>query len=142
MKRILFLVIACACVAAVAALARPSKASAGWCWPECSFYGYLSDVTSTHNGCWYPSGEVCSYWAAWQVNGMAKKCYPSCDYYLNTTGMVLYGFENRERIRGRLTVKANVVYIAPSNVGMSGILRAQVAWYSGPASVLNAAAIG
>jgi hypothetical protein len=142
MRRTVFFVVACACVAAVAALGRPSSASAGWCWPECSFYGYLGSATSTHTGCWYPSGEVCSYWSNWQVNGIAKKCYPGCDFNLNTTGMVLYGFENRERIRGRLTVKANVMYIAPSNVDMSGSLRAQVAWYSGPASLLNAAAIG
>lgn len=142
MRRIVFLVIACACAAAVAALARPGSASAGWCWPTCSSYGNLGPGTSTYNGCWYGSGEVCSYWAAWQVNGIAKRCYPSCDYYSNTTGMVLYGFENRERIRGRLTVKADTVYISPTNVSMSGTLRAQVAWYSGPASQLNVAAVG
>ena len=142
MSRIVFLVIAGACAAAVVALARPAPASAGWCWPGCSFYGYLGAGTSTNNGCWYASGEVCSYWGAWQVNGIAKKCYPGCDYYYNTIGVVLYGFENRERIRGRLTLKADTVYISPANVAMSGTLRAQVAWYSGPASLLNAAAIG
>ncbi|MFL5945845.1 MAG: hypothetical protein ACJ74D_05525 [Gaiellaceae bacterium] len=142
MSRIVFFVIACACVTAVVALARPASASAGWCWPGCSSWGYLGAGTSTQNGCWYASGEVCSYWASWQVNGISKKCYPGCDWFNNTTGMVLYGFENRERIRGRLTVKSDTVYIAPSNVAMSGTLRAQVAWYSGPASLLNAAAIG
>ena len=141
MKRIVFLVIACACVAAVVALARPSSASAGWCWPNCSGYGFLGPSTSTNNGCWWSSGEVCSYWAVWTLNGIAKTCYPGCDWYNNTTGMVLYGFENRERIRGRLTVKRDALYIVPSNVSMSGVLRAQVAWYSGPASQLNAAAV-
>ena len=142
MKRIVFLVIACACAAAVAALARPTSASAGWCWPTCSSNGLLGSGTSTNNGCWYSRGEVCSPWGGWVLNGIAKKCYPMCDYYFNTTAMVLYGFENRERIRGRLTVKAETVYISPSNVSMSGTLRAQVAWYSGPTSVLNAAAVG
>jgi len=140
MRRILLLAIAVACVAAVAALGRPATASAGWCWPACSGFGFLGPSTSTNNGCWYSSGEVCSYWAYWTINGIAKTCYPSCDYNLNTTGMVLYGFENRERIRGRLTVKSGTVYVLPSSVSMSGLLRAQVAWYAGPASVLNAAA--
>jgi hypothetical protein len=142
MSRIVFFVIACACVAAVVALARPASASAGWCWPTCSSYGYLGQWTSTHNGCWWSSGEVCSYYNNWFNIGMAKTCYPGCNWNYQTTSMVLYGFENRERIRGRLTVKADTVYLEPSWVGMSNPLRAQVSWYSGPASQLNAAAIG
>jgi hypothetical protein len=142
MSRIVFFVIASACAAAVVALAKPAPASAGWCWPTCSNYGFLGQWTSTNNGCWYSSGEVCSYYGYWFNMGIAKTCYPGCDWNYNTTSMVLYGFENRERIRGRLTVKADTVYIQPSYVGMSGSLRAQVSWYSGPASQLNAAAIG
>jgi hypothetical protein len=141
MRRIVFVLFASAGVALVVALARPATASAGWCWPNCSGYGYLGQSTSTYNGCWYSSGEVCSGWAYWNTNGIAKTCYPGCDWNFNTTGMVLYGFENRERIRGRLTVKAGTVYIQPWSVSMSGYLRAQVAWYSGPASQLNAAAV-
>jgi hypothetical protein len=141
MKRTLIFIGVTACAAAIVALGRPAHASAGWCWPNCSAYGFLGQSTSTNNGCWYSRGEVCSYWAYWTLNGIAKSCYPSCDWYYNTTGMVLYGFENRERIRGRLTVKRDTVFIQPSNVSMSGWLRAQVAWYSGPASQLNAAAV-
>jgi hypothetical protein len=142
MRRIVFLVIALACAAAVVALARPATASASWCWPSCSGYGYLGQSTSTNNGCWYSSGEVCSYYGYWFNTGIAKTCYPGCNWNYQTTSMVLYGFENRERIRGRLTVKADTVYVRPSDVAMSGSLRAQTAWYSGPASQLNAAAIG
>jgi hypothetical protein len=141
MKRTLILIGIVACTAAIIALGRPAHASAGWCWPNCSAYGFLGPSTSTNNGCWYSSGEVCSYWAYWTLNGIAKSCYPSCDWYYNTTAMVLYGFENRERIRGRLTVKRDTVYLQPSAVSMGGWLRAQVAWYSGPASQLNAAAV-
>jgi hypothetical protein len=135
-------VITCACAAAVVALARPASASAGWCWPDCSNYGFLSQWTSTNNGCWYSSGEVCSYYGYWFNMGIAKTCYPGCDWNYNTRGVVLYGFENRERIRGVFTAKANTVYVRPSELGMSGSLRVQVTWYSGPASRLNAAAIG
>ena len=141
MKRTVIFVCVVACAAAMVALARPAAASAGWCWPNCSGYGLLGQSTSTNNGCWYSSGEVCSFWAYWTLNGIAKTCYPSCDWNYNTTGMVLYGFENRDRIRGRLTVKRDTVYIQPSTVSMGGWLRAQVAWYSGPASQLNAAAV-
>jgi hypothetical protein len=142
MKRIVLLVIVLACAATVVALTRPADASAGWCWPSCSGYGYLGQATSTNNGCWYSRGEVCSYYGSWFNTGIAKTCYPGCDWNYNTTSMVLYGFENRERIRGRLTVKADTVYLRPSDLGMSGSLRAQATWYSGPASQLNAAAIG
>jgi hypothetical protein len=143
MKRTALCVIACACVAAVAALAGPSSASAGWCWPSCSSYGYLGPSTSTYTGCWFSSGEVCSYYDSWFNVGLAKTCYPGCDWNYNTTGVVLFGFENHDRIRGRFTVKGAVtLYVRPSEVSMSGLLRAQATWYSGPASQVNAAAIG
>ena len=142
MKRIVLCVIACACVAAVAAFARPAPAAAGWCWPGCSSYGFLSQWASTNNGCWFSSGEVCSYYGYWFNVGIAKTCYPSCDWNYNTNGIVLYGFENHDRIRGRFTGKADTVYVQPYELSMSGSLRAQVTWYSGPASHLNAAAIG
>jgi hypothetical protein len=141
MKRTVIFILTVACTAAIAALARPAAASAGWCWPNCSGYALLGPSTSTNTGCWYSSGEVCSYYAYWTLNGVAKTCYPGCDWYGNTTGMILYGFENRERIRGRLTVKRDTLYIQPASVSMSGLLRAQVAWYSGPASQINAAAV-
>jgi hypothetical protein len=142
MHRIAFL-LAVVAVAAVAALARPSHASAGWCWPNCSGYGMLGPGTSTYNGCWFSGGEVCSYYNSWLNMGMYKTCYPGCDWAFNTTGVVLYGFENHERIRGRFTTRAiSRLTIWPADVGMSGMLRAQVTWYGGPASQLNAAAIG
>lgn len=142
MKRILFLLLASACAVLVVALARPATASAGWCWPSCSSYGYLGQWTSTNNGCWYSSGEVCSYYGYWFNVGIHKTCYPGCDWNYNTTGVILYGFENHDRIRGYFTSKANTVYVRPSELYMSGALRAQVTWYGGPASQLNAAAIG
>ena len=133
---------ASACVAAAVALARPASASAGWCWPNCSGYGYLGPATSTNNGCWFPSGEVCSYFGSWFNIGVAKTCYPGCDWNYNTTGVILYGFENRDHIRGRFTSSAvRTVYVRPSELSMSGLLRAQVTWYAG-VSQLNAAAIG
>ena len=142
MRRILFFVLATACAALLVALARPTAASAGWCWPNCSGYGYLGQSTSTYNGCWYSSGEVCSYYGSWFNVGINKTCYPGCDWNYNTTGVILYGFENHDRIRGRLTSKAwNTVYVRPSDLGMSGLVRAQVTWYAGT-SQLNAAAIG
>jgi hypothetical protein len=72
---------------------------------------------------------------------VAKTCYPGCDWNYNTSGVILYGFENHDRIRGRLTSKAwNTVYVRPSDLGMSGLVRAQVTWYAGT-SQLNAAAL-
>jgi hypothetical protein len=142
MTRFVFLLALC-CIAAVVALTQPSRASAGWCWPNCSNYGYLGQYTSTNNGCWFSSGEVCSYYGSWFNVGVAKTCYPGCDWNYNTTGVILYGFENHDRIRGRYTVRAsNTVYVRPSELDMSGSLRAQVTWYGGPASQINAAAIG
>jgi hypothetical protein len=143
MKRILFFVIACACAAAVVALARPAPAAAGWCWPNCSGYGYLGPSTSTNTGCWFASGEVCSYYGSWFNMGISKTCYPGCDWNYNTTGVVLYGYENHDRIRGRFTARGSeTVYARPNEFAMSGALRAQVTWYGGPASQLNAGGIG
>lgn len=140
MSRIALLV-AVAVGVSVVALAQPSKASAGWCWPNCSSYGLLGQSTSTYNACWYRSGEVCSGWAYWSVNGVAKTCYPGCDGSGNTTGQILYGFESYDKIRGRFTVGTGKFYISPSGLGMGGYLRAQVTWWSG-VSQINAAAIG
>jgi hypothetical protein len=143
MTRIVLCVIACACVAAVAALAQPSSASAGWCWPSCSGYGILTQATSTYNGCWFASGEVCSYYNTFYNVAMLKTCYPGCDWNYNTRGVVMYGFENHDRIRGKFSSKGSVaLYLQPFEVGMTGSLRAQVTWYADPASQINAAAIG
>lgn len=143
MKRFVLFSIACAIAAAAFALAKPTPAAAGWCWPACSSYGLLGQWTSTYNGCWYANGEVCSYYNGWYNVGLAKTCYPGCDWQYNTTGIVLYGFENHDRIRGRFTLRAaNTLYVQPSELGMGGPLRAQVTWYGGPASQVNAAAIG
>jgi hypothetical protein len=142
MKRIVLLFSACACAVLAFALARPAPAAAGWCWPNCSSFGFLSQSTSTNNACWFPGGEVCSFYGNWFNMGINKTCYPGCDWNANTTGVVLYGFENHQRIRGVFTGKAWIVYVQPSALGMSNPLRAQVTWYSGPASHLNAGAIG
>jgi hypothetical protein len=121
MKRLLFSVIACACAAAAVALARPAPAAAGWCWPNCSGYGYLGPSTSTNTGCWFSSGEVCSYYGSWFNMGISKTCYPGCDWNYNTTGVVLYGYENHDRIRGRFTARgSDTVYVRPNELGMSG----------------------
>jgi hypothetical protein len=142
MKRILLLLIACGVAAAAFALARPAPASAGWCWPTCSTYGFIGQWTSTNTGCWYSSGEVCSYYGNWFNVGVAKTCYPGCDWNYNTTGVILYGFENHDRIRGRFTSRAsNTLYVRPYELGMSGLVRAQVTWYAGT-SQINTAAIG
>jgi len=127
--------------AAVTGLARPGTASAGWCWPSCSTYGFLGATTSTGNGCWYYS-EVCSGWGYWYVNGVAKTCYPGCDYSGTTAGKILYGFENSDRIRGHFTTIASKRYIQPADVGMGGYLRAQASWWSGPASQINVGVTG
>jgi hypothetical protein len=140
MTRILLLLTLVAS-AAILALAQPSRAEAGWCWPNCSSYGLLNWNTSTYNGCWYRSGEVCSGYAYWSVNGVSKTCYPGCDANGNTTGQILYGFESYDRIRGRFTVRTGKFYIAPGDVGMGGYLRSQVTWWSGVSQV-NVAAIG
>jgi hypothetical protein len=86
---------------------------------------------------------LCSYYSNWFNVGMAKTCYPGCDWNYNTTGVMMYGFENHDRIRGRFSSKGEVtLYSRPSELSMSGTLRAQVTWYGGPASQINAAAIG
>jgi hypothetical protein len=142
MKRLVLFSIACACGAAAFALAKPAPAAAGWCWPNCSAFGFLGQSTSSSNGCWFSSGEVCSYYGAWFNMGINKTCYPGCDWLGNTRGVLLYGFENHDRIRGYFTDYAETVYAYPKYLGMGGSLRAQVTWYSGPASHLNAGAIG
>jgi hypothetical protein len=138
MKRIaiMFAVLA---LAAVAALSQPSHASAGWCWPSCGSYGYLGPWTN--NGCWY-NAAACSGWGYWYLNGEAKACYPMCDGWSNTSGQILYGFENSDRIRGRFTTYSGTRYIRPADVSMGGYLRAQVTWWSGSTSELNVAATG
>jgi hypothetical protein len=141
MTRFLFLFALCS-AAAVFALAQPSRASAGWCWPNCSNYALLYPWTSTYNGCWYSSGEVCSGWAYWSLNGAAKTCYPGCDAWRQTSGQILYGFENSERIRGNFTWVPGTWFIHPSDVGMGGYLRAQVKHWQGSPSQINAAAAG
>jgi hypothetical protein len=123
----------------VVGLAQPSKAEAGWCWPNCSTYGLLGSFTS--NNCWYRTA-VCSGWMYWVLNGETKRCYPSCDGSGYTPGQILYGFENSDRIRGRFTVSSGLRYISPAEVGMGGYLRSQVTWWTGAASELNVAAIG
>ena len=143
MTRYLLFFVLCCCAAVVFALAQPSRAAAaGWCWPNCSSYGLLYPWTSTANGCWYSSGEVCSGWAYWSLNGVAKTCYPGCDAWRQTSGQILYGFENSARIRGNFTWIPGTWYIHPSDVGMGGYLRAQVKHWQGSASQINAAAAG
>ena len=84
-------------------------------------------ATSSNNGCWYSGGEVCSGWSYWSLNGVSKTCYPGCDYWRQTPGQILYGFENFERIRGRFTVSSGTRYIRPAEVSMGGYLRSFVA---------------
>lgn len=136
MHRIAF-VLALICIGLVVGLAQPSNASAGWCWPTCSSYGFVGP--GTWGDCWYTT-EVCSGWNYWSVNGESKTCYPWCDAFGMTSGQILYGFENWERVRGRFTYYSGTRHILPSDVAMGGYLRAQVSWWSGPASQLNAAA--
>lgn len=132
----------------VVGLAQPSKATAGWCWPDCSNYGVLRSWTSTNNGCWYGYGEVCSGWNYWYLNGVAKLCDVYC-YNNVTRGRILYGFENTQHIRGRFTYEAGTWRIRPSDVGLGGMyLRAQVSWWFNPdgspsnPSGVNVAAVG
>jgi hypothetical protein len=141
MKRIVLL-FALVVVAVAVGLAQPNAARAGWCWPNCYSYGILGPNTSTYNACFYSYGEVCSGWSYWSVNGISKTCYPGCDYWGYTPGSVLYGFENWDRIRGRVLWTPSRHYISPSDVGMGGYLRAQVLYWQGAASQINASAIG
>lgn len=140
MTRIAFL-FALLAMAAVVGLAQPSTASAGWCWPNCSAYGMLGPGTTTGNGCWYYSSEVCSGWGYFYLNGVSKTCYP-CDGSWTTSGKILYGFENAERIRGSFTTNQGTHYVRPGDLGMGGYLRAQVSWWTGTASQINVAAVG
>ena len=139
------LMLVCLVLALALAGGRASDASAAWCWPTCSSFGILGATTTTWNGCYYNYGEVCSGWNTWLVNGIHKECYPYCNPYPYTTSQVLYGFENTQRIRGRLTYMAETVRIFPSDVGMGGYLRAQVAYWPTDwrtdASKLNAGAL-
>ncbi|OAI54669.1 hypothetical protein AYO48_01045 [Gaiella sp. SCGC AG-212-M14] len=135
---LLFSVIA---AAAAIGLAQPSGAAAGWCWPSCSGYGMLGPGTSTANGCWYYS-EVCSGWGYWYLNGVSKTCYPGCDRYNGTNGKILYGYENRDRIRGNFTTYYGKRYVQPGELGMGGYLRAQVTWWAGTTSQINVAVAG
>ena len=143
-KRMCLLVL-CVAAAAVTALASSDNARAGWCWPDCSSFGTLGPGTSTYNGCWYAGGEVCSGWNYWIINGVNKKCTPICNG-LYTQALILYGFENRNTIRGFWTDYANTYHIFPPDVGMGGYLRAQVNWWPYNdgrypySSVINAAA--
>jgi hypothetical protein len=129
MHRSLLPILAALSVAlAFAAAVAPTSARAAWCWPGCSSYGYLGPGTSSYNGCWYSSGEVCSGWNTWVVNGIDKACSPICVWPGYTQARVLWGFENTERIRGVYTDYSTIDYISPSAVGMGGYLRAQASW--------------
>jgi hypothetical protein len=126
-----FLVLASIVAAvSIAAAARSETARATWCWPACgsSNYGVLAWNTSTHNGCWYSYGEVCSGWNYWTLNGVDKRCWPICNGYY-THALVLYGFENRSTIRGRFADYTSIYRIRPADVSMGGYLRAQVNWW-------------
>ena len=144
MKRLLVLTTIVA-VSFVGAAVRSDVARA-WCWPSCSSYGVLGPDTSTHNGCWYAAGEVCSGWNYWSLNGIDKLCWPVC-YGYYTHGLVLYGFENFNTIRGRFTDYSATYRIRPADVSMGGYLRAQVNWWpysdgrTSYSSLLQAAAV-
>jgi hypothetical protein len=144
MKTLLALTVIVA-AASLTAAARPDVARA-WCWPSCSTHGVLGSSTSTHNGCWYAYGEVCSGWNYWTMNGIDKRCWPVC-YGYYTHGLVLYGFENKSTIRGRFTDYAGIYRIRPVDVSMGGYLRNQVNWWpysdgrTSYASSLQAAAV-
>jgi hypothetical protein len=124
----LLVLIAIVAAASVAVAARSNVAAGAWCWPSCSGYAVLGADTSTHNGCWYAYGEVCSGWNYWTINGIDKQCWPVC-YGYYTHALVLYGFENRNTIRGRFTDYASTWRIRPPDVSMGGYLRAQVNWW-------------
>jgi hypothetical protein len=112
------------------AAVRTDAARAAWCWPACpsSSYGVLAWDTSTHNGCWYSAGAVCSGWNYWTLNGVDKRCWPICSGNY-THALILYGFENRSTIRGRFADYASIYHIRPADVSMGGYLRAQVNWW-------------
>ena len=114
-------------VLATFVVATPSAADAAWCWPSCDTFGWLGPGTSTNNGCWYATGEVCSGWNTWTANGINKACAPVCSNGW-TGARVLYGFENNSAIRGRYTYYAGVQYIYPYEVAMCCYLRAQASW--------------
>jgi hypothetical protein len=127
MHRHLLLGAAAAAVALAIAAAAPSSARAAWCWPDCSGFAWLGPGTSTYNGCWYATGEVCSGWNTWSANGINKACAPICNDGW-TGARVLYGFENSERIRGFYTFYSGARYIYAYQVGMCCYLRAQASW--------------
>jgi hypothetical protein len=140
MKR-LALFFAMVAAAAAVSVSQPRNASAGWCWPSCGGYGLIGASTVAPNGCWYRT-EVCSGWGYWYLNGVSKTCYPGCSSTGNTTGTILYGFENASRIRGNFMSMAGKRYIQPADVGMGGYLRAQVSWWSGSTSQVNIGVAG
>lgn len=134
MKKSLIVLIAAGAIAAAlaAALAVPSAAKAAWCWPTCSSSGYLGSGTSTYNGCWKYSGEVCSGWNYWSANGISKSCSPICGYGNYTQARILYGFENGSSIRGWYTDIAETRTVYAYQLGMGGYLRAQASWATYP----------
>jgi hypothetical protein len=127
MRTHILLIVLASTVALAFGAANPRSAAAAWCWPDCSSFGWLGPGTSTYNGCWYASGEVCSGWNTWSANGINKACAPICSNDW-TGARVLYGFENNERIRGFYTLYAGVRYVYPYQLGMCCYLRAQASW--------------
>lgn len=123
------LVVAAISAAICISLARGEDAAAAWCWPTCSTFGMLGPGTSNYNGCWYAGGEVCSGWGYWTSNGINKTCYPGCTNGMYSQARVLYGFENRNVIRGYIIDNIGPQYIFPPDVGMGGYLRAQANWW-------------
>jgi hypothetical protein len=144
-RRICLISVALALLAGASLLHSSAARAGGWCWPDCSNNAILGPGTPNYNGCWYSSGEACSGWNYWTVNGISKVCYPFCAGTY-TEALVLYGFENRSTIRGRFTDYASVFHVLTADVGMGGYLRAQVNWWPysdgrwSYASKLNAAA--
>jgi hypothetical protein len=111
-------------VAAAAAFAAPPKAGAAWVWG----FNYLGPYTSTGNGCYYATAEVCSGWNTWFESYDTK----------NSGGTVQIGFDDGGGVRGFQQSGTGSITVYASDVGWSGhYMRGMGRYISGSSSYIQ-----
>lgn len=105
-----------ALIGCILALAFPASASA-YCTNV--YQGWIKNHYDA-NCLWYPFFGACSGWNYWVKNDLVIG---------PVHGVTLQGFENNQRIRGRERYIDGHYILAPSDVSMSGYLKADWVWW-------------
>lgn len=121
---------------AAAVVLVPSAWAASWSWT-----GTFSSSNPHVGPCiWTYSnqGEACSDWYTWGTSAVNNGAAPN-------SGELLVGFQNNSAIRGKIdeeSVCCGSFEVHPSDLGMSGSLKAQTLYWSGSPYYATAWATG